>query len=622
MSDYRNPLGDEIDTRHVLARMLADQQAEERWPIRALRGLASYLPTDDRESNQRGPDEDWVTWLARTGQDSGGATFASGAAKAALTTTANWLARKPEIGSDTLAPFGLAAMGVPFTRAMPHQAPRLPKEWAPEFVGPHRADDPWSRNPGAAPRETSQLDDAFARAEATSAQRAISGSMANALDGPNPFLTPRNYEGYSLSRNLDESGDGNFRYSIFRDGERIGDMEGTAKGPTLRIADIMVEGGPGGLGVPGLRALREHVRADFPEVNTFQSFPGERNAGVRSEWGGPTKAGKDQVVKFKADQEAGSLPGLLASAGEQGRGVKITKDGPRWKAESPHGSVSAFLDGNEVIVGGSGLFKGAPKGEGHGLALYQALADEALKHGHVFRSNNGVSTEAARVYEALQRRGYAVERNPNTTTIGDKNIADGGVYRVNRLAADPESSQLAGLLANAGERPVRPDDFMRDIQGRAIPAGDGLSLQWNPNQQWLDIQRGGESVGRTFVAPGNAATGMVDNPNSFVLGPKVNPEHQRQGIASAVYDALASAGEPHGMRLVPGTIISPEAFALWQKRDPAMLAAALRRENAVLKPEQREWLDRQPPGDPLRSILGPAVMLPALANILAGDQEQ
>ena len=54
--------GDDIySTADVRRRMEAPVS---RWPVRALRGLASYIPTDDRESNKRGPDECWG-WKAQ-----------------------------------------------------------------------------------------------------------------------------------------------------------------------------------------------------------------------------------------------------------------------------------------------------------------------------------------------------------------------------------------------------------------------------------------------------------------------------------------------------------------------------------------------------------------------------
>lgn len=143
---------------------------------------------------------------------------------------------------------------------------------------------------------------------------------------------------------------------------------------------------------------------------------------------------------------------------------------------------------------------------------------------------------------------------------------------------------------------ANPKSFMDAVRGRDIPAGNNLALRWNPEQQWLDIMRGGQPVGRTFVTPVNAKTGYIDNPDAFILGPKVEDAFRRQGIGSATYDALAALGEQHGMRMVPGLDLSRAAFNLWRKRDPELLTAALSREgaHAALTPDDKIWLAAQP----------------------------
>ncbi len=124
---YRDPrLGmDSADysTRDVLPRM-----HEQPWFTKAMRHLASYLPTDDREDRQRGRDEPWMNWWARTNLDSGAGPALTSAVKGGLNTGANWLEGKPEIGPDTLAPLGMAAMGMPLTRAAAMAKPQAALE--------------------------------------------------------------------------------------------------------------------------------------------------------------------------------------------------------------------------------------------------------------------------------------------------------------------------------------------------------------------------------------------------------------------------------------------------------------------------------------------------------------
>lgn len=53
------------------------------------------------------------------------------------------------------------------------------------------------------------------------------------------------------------------------------------------------------------------------------------------------------------------------------------------------------------------------RGQGLGVATYRRAADDALADGKLFKSDTTVSDEAQRVWEALERRGYVIERNDN-----------------------------------------------------------------------------------------------------------------------------------------------------------------------------------------------------------------
>ena len=161
----------------------------------------------------------------------------------------------------------------------------------------------------------------------------------------------------------------------------------------------------------------------------------------------------------------------------------------------------------------------------------------------------------------------------------------------------PSQAELAMAfmpgMRGAAMRTARPDAFMREVRGRDIPAGDAM-LRWNPNQGWLDILRGEQSVGRTFVTPVNARTGYTDKPDAFILGPRVDDAHRRRGIGTAVYDAMTDLGGRHDMRLVPGLDLSRPAFNLWRNRDPEMLVSALSRPGAhgQMTAADREWFEQ------------------------------
>jgi hypothetical protein len=68
---------------------------------------------------------------------------------------------------------------------------------------------------------------------------------------------------------------------------------------------------------------------------------------------------------------------------------------------------------DSFTVHNSGIDDAASRGQGLGLKGYQELADHALSNGKALRSDTEVTVDAARMYEALARRGYKIERNPN-----------------------------------------------------------------------------------------------------------------------------------------------------------------------------------------------------------------
>src|SRR6185369_701646 len=56
--------------------------------------------------------------------------------------------------------------------------------------------------------------------------------------------------------------------------------------------------------------------------------------------------------------------------------------------------------------------KSGLRGKGYGVRAYEALIRKAHEHGLTFGSDTHVSEQAQRVYDALERRGHVVKRNP------------------------------------------------------------------------------------------------------------------------------------------------------------------------------------------------------------------
>lgn len=90
------------------------------------------------------------------------------------------------------------------------------------------------------------------------------------------------------------------------------------------------------------------------------------------------------------------------------------------------------------------------RGQGFGVRAYRMLVDDALKNGYVVQSDVEVTEDAAHIYDALERRGYVVERNPDAVEVED----DG----VKKLAGRPYVFRVTG----------------RD-QATSPPGGDGAS---------------------------------------------------------------------------------------------------------------------------------------------------
>lgn len=91
----------------------------------------------------------------------------------------------------------------------------------------------------------------------------------------------------------------------------------------------------------------------------------------------------------------------------------------QWRVGLPNngGLVDSYIDPatRSLRIIGSDL-PPAQHGQGLGLAMYQRLIDDAHRAGYRVHSDSLVSQEAQRIYDALARRGYIVERHPSAQT--------------------------------------------------------------------------------------------------------------------------------------------------------------------------------------------------------------
>lgn len=85
------------------------------------------------------------------------------------------------------------------------------------------------------------------------------------------------------------------------------------------------------------------------------------------------------------------------------------------------------------------------KGQGRGIAMYEALANQTLAEGKTLSSDTKVSTEAARMYDALERRGFKVTRNEHETDEEGNLISTAGrpVFEVSKQKPKETSPTLS-----------------------------------------------------------------------------------------------------------------------------------------------------------------------------------
>ncbi len=144
----------------------------------------------------------------------------------------------------------------------------------------------------------------------------------------------------------------------------------------------------------------------------------------------------------------------------------VNKFAETWEVHSDFGDMHVRVNKQHGIVqiSNSGLSKNINKGQGHGLALYKAVVDKGLSEGYKVLSDQIVSEEASKMYEALKRRGYQVE-GPNgkfeVDRAGRFYVAGPGIQSVFTITGGPQAVQ-------------NPSIFSKKVMH---PASEGASLQ-------------------------------------------------------------------------------------------------------------------------------------------------
>jgi ribosomal protein S18 acetylase RimI-like enzyme len=234
-----------------------------------------------------------------------------------------------------------------------------------------------------------------------------------------------------------------------------------------RQGDLM-----GGKAAPDAHTLLAQAAADTEAANVAPVAGSLFGASGR-----PTEAAKAPPAGAKDTTTVSESGGVTVS--EKPSTSAIGGDGDVWlQAASDAGYVGGHVANGELHINASEV-AAEKQGYGHGVALYSALLDEAFRRGLTVRSDATVSAQAVRVYEALARRGYSVEKVP-----GGGSLEDGGVFGPSTGKRGIES--IAGAYAvkpkitpenRAAYEAIaaNPDMMIIDETGQAIPAEQFLA---------------------------------------------------------------------------------------------------------------------------------------------------
>lgn len=283
-----------------------------------------------------------------------------------------------------------------------------------------------------------------------------------------------------------------------------------------------------------------------------------------------------------------------ATAGQEAflHGTQLT----RTPEESAFNVGSSFILAGLLGTGGSALLNRA-EWKSHVRALDRELANtdtRAIKDNPV----------TAPIYEDIANQLRAT-KHPGMTEDYIEKVAALTAARyqakAERLGGSVSAEDLykaQGIeVRGTGAAPARPADFMAEMRAAEMPVSDRITLRHDPTQDFLkqnpntshfDILRDGERIGRVIVD--------ATEDGELRLGPKVDEQLRRQGIATEVYNALEARGQQFGLRLEPSFNLSKAAFDMWRKRDPSALRRAYANApehsgtQSWLTPEQREWL--------------------------------
>ncbi|MEO1306895.1 MAG: hypothetical protein AAFV38_02925, partial [Pseudomonadota bacterium] len=201
--------------------------------------------------------------------------------------------------------------------------------------------------------------------------------------------------------------------------------------------------------------------------------------------------------------------------------VKVTDT--QFKASSPKGEVNAYQKEDAIQIS-STFVEEAERGKGHGVELYEAMAQEAFKDGRPLLSDRSVTPDAANAWQALARRGYDVWAD-YVPPFSDANPYGHASTGNSPFVAVPPGSNMTYAEAIAASLPHQRAALMADEGLASVP----VKLPKKP----------GRTDGSMFSmreAPGR----LDDRINSIVLD---DIKSGRRGLSPEESDALLGAAE-------------------------------------------------------------------------------
>ena len=151
---------------------------------------------------------------------------------------------------------------------------------------------------------------------------------------------------------------------------------------------------------------------------------------------------------------ANGAPRRLSVPRSQRGGPRMADFGPREHTiSSANGTTTAIPRGSDRLQVVDTQTKPEAQGRGEGVKRMRLMYHEAQRQGRTLVSDTQVSSDQAHVYDALERRGYTVERNPNVEQDADGTLRSTDmrpVYSVTGAPTEEDAAPRRPLQAASG----------------------------------------------------------------------------------------------------------------------------------------------------------------------------